>query len=214
MNASHLLTATLALLLLRPAQAQEWLGTIDDNWNDPANWSDWPLGGENVTIDPSFYTGAQASPVLSGNSVFIPDRLFIENGAQVTLQGALTVADRLIVGSEAEVTMNSGTLNSDRLIMEGGGAFVLANGTINVQSVLALGDDGVVPSRFEQLNGAVNVTGELGFDVELLPSTPTYQLIAGTLTVNGDAVWAGASPEAARAACWWRAEPSRSTAAP
>ena len=194
MNASHLLTATLALLLLRPAQAQEWLGTIDDNWNDPANWSDWPLGGENVTIDPSFYTGAQASPVLSGNSVFIPDRLFIENGAQVTLQGALTVADRLIVGSEAEVTMNSGTLNSDRLIMEGGGAFVLANGTINVQSVLALGDDGVVPSRFEQLNGAVNVTGELGFDVELLPSTPTYQLIAGTLTVNGDAVWAGASP--------------------
>ncbi|MCB0814891.1 MAG: hypothetical protein KDB87_17235, partial [Flavobacteriales bacterium] len=36
--------------------------------------------------------------------------------------------------------------------------------------------------------------GELGFDVELLPSTPTYQLIAGTLTVNGDAVWAGASP--------------------
>ncbi|MCB0779259.1 MAG: hypothetical protein KDC03_06935, partial [Flavobacteriales bacterium] len=87
-------------------------GTIDDNWNDPANWSDWPLGGENVTTDPSFYTGVQASPVLSGNSVFIPDRLFIENGAQVTLQGALTVADRLIVGSEAEVTMNSGTLNS------------------------------------------------------------------------------------------------------
>ena len=91
------------------------------------------------------------------------------------------------------MTMNSGTLNSDRLIMEGGGAFVLANGTINVQSVLALGDDGVVPSRFEQQNGAVNVTGELGFDVELRPAHRPTSLIAGTLTVNGDAVWAGAS---------------------
>lgn len=183
-----------ALLISTTSTAQNWMGAMDSNWNNPANWSEWPLDDENVTIDPALYTGVQAGPILTGNSVFVPDRVFIQNGAEVTLQAGLTVADRFIVGADATVNMEAGTLTTDRLIMEGGGHFTLTTGTVNVLGVLALGDDGLAPSTFTQFGGTVNVTGEFGFDVELIPSTPTYRLITGSLTVNGDAIWFGAAP--------------------
>ncbi|MCB0795941.1 MAG: hypothetical protein KDB88_14495 [Flavobacteriales bacterium] len=174
--------------------AQHWTGAINSDWNNAANWSDWPLNGEDVTIDPSLYSGMQASPALGGGSAFVPDRLFAENGAQVTIQGGLTISDRFIIGADAVVTMNSGNLITERLVLEAGGSFNLVSGTVNAFGVLALGDDGVQPSTFTQQGGTVNVSGEFGFDVELLPSTPTYRLVSGNLTVNGDAVWFGTGP--------------------
>jgi len=29
--------------------AQNWTGAVDNNWNNPANWTDWPLDGEDIT---------------------------------------------------------------------------------------------------------------------------------------------------------------------
>ena len=38
--------------------AQDWTGAINNNWNDPGNWDQWPLDEENITIHPLNYSGA------------------------------------------------------------------------------------------------------------------------------------------------------------
>jgi formylmethanofuran dehydrogenase subunit C len=178
--------------------AQEWTGAVNNDWNNPANWNDWPLDDENVTIDPSFYTGAQASPVIASNSVFIPDRLFVQNGAVLTIQAGLAVDNRSIIADDAQIVMTGGTFSTGRLIAEGGGLFHLTGGTANALGVLALGDDGTQPSRMIQDGGTLNVTGEFGFDVELAPSAPRFILNNGSLVVNGDAEWFGEAPGSGR----------------
>ena len=191
----------LCALLLLPftALAQNWMGAMDSNWNNPANWDQWPLDGENVTIDPANYTGTQSEPNLSGASVFVPDRLYVEGGAVLTIDASLTVADRMIISGPAQVEMTSGTLSTDRLVMDLGGLFHLVNGTVNVGTVLALADgDANDDSRFEQEGGSVLVTGELGFECETGDFEPTYALSGGIFTVNGDVVWFGAAPGSGR----------------
>lgn len=181
-------------LLLAAAVAQNWTGALNADWNNPGNWTDWPLDGEDITIDPAAYSGAQASPSITAASVFVPDRMYVMNGAALTIAADLVVGNRLIVSDEALVTMTGGTLTSDRLIMELGGHFTLPGGTVNTLSVFALGDDGANPSSFVQNGGSVNASGEFGFDMEVGPGNPLYELNNGTLTVSGDAIWFGAAP--------------------
>ncbi len=193
MNRPTTLSAVL-LLIASTAIAQNWTGALNADWNNPGNWTDWPLDGEDITIDPANYSGAQASPSITAASVFVPDRMYVMNGAALTIAANLVVDNRLIVSDEAGVTMTGGTLTSDRLIMELGGHFTLAGGTVNTLSVLALGDDGVTASGFVQNGGTVNASGEFGFDMEVGPGNPLYELNSGSLTVNGDALWFGAAP--------------------
>lgn len=182
------------LMVLSTASAQNWTGALNADWNNPGNWTDWPLDGEDITVDPAAYSGAQASPSITAASVFAPDRMYVMNGAALVIAANLVVDNRLIVSDEAEVTMTGGTLTSDRLIMELGGHFTLAGGTVNTLSVLALGDDGATASSFVQNGGTVNASGEFGFDMEVGPGNPFYELNSGVLTVNGDALWFGATP--------------------
>ena len=189
---------TLLLLIASSACAQNWTGAINSDWNNPANWTDWPLDGEDVTIDPASYSGAQSSPVIASASVLSPDRMYVQNGASLSIQASLSVSDRLIVGDDAQIGMTSGTLTTDRLIVELGGAFNLSNGTVNALSVTALGDDGTQPSRFIQDGGTMNANGEFGFDCEAGLSFPLYEMNGGTLNVNGDVIWFGASPGSGR----------------
>ena len=193
-------TALLLLLGLLPLHlvAQDWTGAMDSNWNNPANWTDWPLNGENVTIDPLNYGGAQASPIISSNSVFTPDRLFVQNGAQVEIGANLTVSDRLIASDNAEIVQNGGVLTTGRLVMELGAGYHLMDGTLNTLNVLALGDDDVQPSRFVQDGGVVLASGEFGFDCAAGASSPLVQLNNGAFTLTGTAAWLGVAPATGR----------------
>lgn len=181
------------LLFSAPLHAQEWTGAVDSDWNNAANWTDWPLSGEDLTVDPANYTGAMAAPVVATGATFVPDRLFVQNGATLAIAAALTVADRMIIADDAQVVMTAGSLLSDRLIMETGGTFGLDAGTITTGR-LVLGDDGTQPSRFDQNGGTTTVTGEFGFDVAVTASAPVCAVHGGMLTVNTDAVWLGVAP--------------------
>ncbi len=181
------------------AKAQEWTGAVNSDWNNSANWNEWPLNDEDISIDPAFFTGAMALPVISGTSGFIPDRLFIVNGGQLTIAGALIVGNRVIIEDDgSSVVMESGSLTAERLITEAGGGFTLQDGMVNITSVVALGDDGVSPSYMTMNGGTMTVTGEFGFDVVLEPSSPAFTVNAGSLTVNGEAMWYSEAPGSGR----------------
>lgn len=183
------------LLLSGTLNAQNWTGAVNDEWNNSSNWDSWPLNGENITIDPSNYMGAMASPVITTASMFVPDRLFVEGAAILTINASLTVADRTIVAGPSSVVMGGGTFNCDRCIVEGGGTFLLVDGNIVLTNRLAIGDGDVNGgSLFSQIGGSVIINGELGFECELGIFDPVYELTVGTLVVNGDVVWFGASP--------------------
>ncbi len=194
-------TATLTYLLILFATmvtAQDWTGAINSDWNNPGNWTDWPLDGENVTIDPANYTGAMADPVIGIASVFTPDRLYVDGGT-LTIAAGLNIADRFIVTGPGSVDMTAGVLSSDRLVMDVGGSFHFSAGAISITSVLALADGAAGgDSRFEQSGGTVAVTGELGFECEAGMFDPEYLQLGGTLEVNGDMVWFGAAPGSGR----------------
>ena len=188
------LTLSTVLLIATTASAQDWTGALNSDWNNPGNWSDWPLDGENITIDSANYTGVMADPSINATSVFTPDRLFVEDG-HLTIAAGLSVADRFVVEGEGEVEQTNGALTTDRLIVGLGGLFSIANGSLSVTSVLAVADGSLTrPSTFSQVGGTVTILGELGFECEVGDHRPNYRITGGTLTVNGDALWTGESP--------------------
>lgn len=188
----------LLILITATAIAQDWTGAINSDWNNPGNWTDWPLDGENVTVDPANYTGAMVDPVIGTAAVFTPDRLYVDGGT-LTIAAGLNIADRFIVTGPGSVDMTAGVLSSDRLVMDVGGSFHFSAGAISITSVLALADGATgINSRFEQSGGTVAVTGELGFECEAGMFDPEYLQAGGTLVVNGDMVWFGAAPGGGR----------------
>lgn len=90
-------TTVLPLAHVGYCPAQDWTGNIDSDWNNAGNWSQWPLDGEDVTIDPDNFTGAMLPPVVSSNAAFTPNRIGVENGAHLTISANLSVTDRMVV---------------------------------------------------------------------------------------------------------------------
>lgn len=200
---ARILHLIVTLAFCTGAFAQEWTGAVSTDWNDPANWSAWPLDGEDIDVSSDNLTGLQLYPVISAPSVFTPDLVIVEGGMLLTITGTLTVDDRLTVGYPAVVSMTAGQLTADRLIVEGGGSFSFSGGTIDVGSVLAIVDGGINgPSTFDQSGGTVNVTGALEFECETGDFDPQYLLSDGLLYVTGDVVWFGEAPGSGRPRLW------------
>ncbi|MEY3445081.1 MAG: hypothetical protein RLZZ519_3362, partial [Bacteroidota bacterium] len=202
--------------------AQNWTGAVSSDWNNGANWSSWPLGGADVVIDPSFYSGLGASPSINATSVFSPNSILVSNGGDLIINANLTVGEdleadgvgstiviqqgsiqvgpgnngRFIFGAGAAGTMNGGTVNADqRFLMDMGGTFVLNNGAITVGEVMALADADVSgPSRFVMNNGSLSVGLELALGNEFLQTVPSVTIHGGTVMVNGDITWSGVAP--------------------
>jgi len=202
--------------------AQHWTGSVSSDWNNSANWSSWPLNGDNITIDPLTYSGAAVSPVISAASVFSPDKITIQNGAVLSIQHNLSTGDdinilgagtqvnissgtinvapgnngRFIISDGATVSISNGTLNADqRLLVELGGLFTLNGGQVNVGEVLALSDGNADGSSLLNMNGgSISIGQELAFENELGAYFPAFNMSAGTVTVNGDVVWLGTAP--------------------
>ena len=122
------------LLACFQVRAQNWTGNVDSDWNNASNWSSWPLGGQDISINPSLYTGNAASPVISANSVFSPGAVLIENGGLLTIGANLSTQDDVeVLGAGSQLIVNDGTFNvnlSDggRLIIDLGATMVINGG--------------------------------------------------------------------------------------
>lgn len=207
--------------------AQNWTGAVNSDWNNPANWSETPGNGDDITIDPANYTGAMAQPLLAGTSVFTPAEMLIQNGAQLTISGNLNATDRveilgtgtqvlitggtfaltgggnsarLIFAEDAALRMNGGILNvGQRLLFELGGVGEINAGTISVGETLALVDGSPNgPSKLVQNGGSITTNGEFGFENEAGTFFPAFEQHGGELHINGDLLWLGAAPGAGR----------------
>lgn len=205
--------------------AQNWTGNVNSDWNNAANWTGWPLNGDDILIDPVNYTGVAASPVISANSVFTPDGMIVQNGATLTIQASLTTAGRIelfnngtlvniaggmlfasgagsqgrfIVSDGAAVLQTGGLAKANqRIIVELGGLYTLNSGTVNPIQELAIGDGNATASSLFDMNGGlVTMTQGLGFENEAGLYEPTFNMSSGTLSVGGDVSWLGAAPGA------------------
>jgi hypothetical protein len=212
------------MLIYINSNSQNWTGNSNSDWNNPSNWTSWPLNGEDIIIDTINYTGAKASPLISSASVFTPEGVLIQNGAQLTIQNNLSANDRIeIIGEGTSVLMQSGIFHAagdgsqgrmiisegadlimngvllraeQRLIVELGGSFILNNGSVDLVEELAIADGDATRSSSVIINGgSLNAALEVGFENETGEFYPELQINGGSFS-TGDISWFGASPGA------------------
>jgi hypothetical protein len=203
------------------ARAQDWTGAVNSDWNNPANWSDTPGNGDDITVDAANYTGAMADPVISSNSVFTPAEMLVQGGAHLTISANLSASDRveilgagtmvtitagtfavngpgnnarIVFGDDAELVMSGGTFTiGQRLLFELGGTGLINGGTITVGETLALVDGSAAqPSGLVLNSGTITTNGEFAFENEAGNFFPYFWQNGGTLNINGDLIWLGA----------------------
>jgi hypothetical protein len=203
--------------------SQNWTGNINSDWNNPANWTSWPLSNEDLLIDTLNYTGAKASPVISTASVFSPAGIVIQNGAHLTVNNNISANDRIeVIGEGTSVVQNAGTFHAagsgssgrfiasegasvllnggsivceQRLIIELGATFVMNGGIVTSIDEIAIGDGNLSGSSLFLMNGgSVIAGGGLGFENELGDYEPTFRVTSGSLSINGDVSWLGVAP--------------------
>jgi len=203
--------------------SQNWTGNVNADWNNPSNWTTWPLNGDSILIDPANYTGAAVSPLISSNSVFVPDHIFILNGATLGIQADLSVNGSIdVTGAASLLNLSSGTLsisgsgsqgrftvsNGAAILQSGGllqtaqsisvklgGLFTLNSGTVNPLQGLLIGDgDALHNSHFDMTGGSLLIGQGLAFENKTGVFEPTFNMSGGTLSVGGDLSWFGVAP--------------------
>lgn len=189
--------------------AQNWTGNVSGDWNNSANWSSWPLNGEDITINPSFYTGNAIAPTIAVNSVFSPAAILIENGGVLTIGANLTTSDDVeVIGFGSHIEMNAGLFrvnpgDGGRLIIDLAASMTINGGNTNVDERFIAGEDalvtinsGIVSSgerlimdlggRFIQHDGVVSVGATFAMADGSVNYNSSYELNGGTLTITGE----------------------------
>ena len=189
--------------------AQNWTGNVNSDWNNSANWSAWPLNGADLTIDPLFYTGAAASPVVSANSTFSPGLITVSGGGDLTIAGNLTTQDDVeVFGIGSSLTVNAGTFsvnpsNGGRLIIDLGATMLLQNGNVQVGERFIAGQDALITINGGSASSGDRLLMDLGGRIiqnagtvstaavfAMADGSPTqasgYVLNAGTLNITGE----------------------------
>jgi len=109
---------------IAPNAGKDWLGTVDSDWENAANWSGGTLPTTNrIEINPDNYTGNAVSPVISSPSSFIPNDIVITNGGVLTVSNTLTISDDFIIsgdGSTLNITSGSNASGDDTNVCKGG----------------------------------------------------------------------------------------------
>lgn len=203
------LVLLLAVIQITVAQSQTWTGNQDSDWNNAANWSDWPLDGEDITIDPASYTGTQASPEITTNSVFSPAEMAIQNGGTLIIAAELSTEDDVeVIGAGSGITVNDGNFSVNftdggRLIFELGSYLVVEGGTVNVGERLIIGEDAVVTINNGEANsgerwlmdgggmciqngGTVTAGQVFAIGDGSVNNSSAYELHGGTLNITGE----------------------------
>lgn len=206
----HNLYSILVIILL-PVSAfcQNWTGALSSDWNNAGNWSTWPLGGEDIVINPAQYSGNAASPVISANSVFSPAQVVIENGGQLTISANLSTQDDVeVLGTGSQITVTNGTFSVDnpgggRLIMDLGGQLLVNGGSILVGERFIVGEDALATVNAGNVSSGERMIMDLGGRIvqnggtvstaqtfAMADGSATYQsgyeLNDGTLSITGE----------------------------
>lgn len=189
--------------------SQNWTGNSNSDWNNPSNWSSWPLNGSNITINPALYTGAAAVPVISANSVFTPALVSVINGGNLTINANLTTQDDVeVLDPTSQLIVNGGTFsvnpgNGGRLIIDLGASMLLSNGNVIVDERFIAGEDAVVTinggsassgqrilmdlgGKFIQNGGSVSVAQTFAMADGNLNAPSSYELHNGSLNITGE----------------------------
>lgn len=196
-------------LSVTTAFGQNWTGNSNSDWNNPSNWSSWPLNGSNITINPALYTGAAAVPVISANSVFTPALVSVINGGILTINANLTTQDDVeVLDPTSQLIVNGGIFsvnpgNGGRLIIDLGASMLLSNGNVIVDERFIAGEDAVITinggsassgerllmdlgGKFIQNGGSVNVAQTFAMADGNLNAASSYELHNGSLNVTGE----------------------------
>ena len=194
---------TLVLLISTTFFGQNWTGNVDADWNNSANWSNWPLNAASIVIDPVNYTGNTANPTIAINSVFTPNDITIQNGGQLTVQANLTTtADIEILDANSSMTIQSGILNvgpgnSGRLIVDLSASVTISGGTLNVDQRFIAGDNTTINISGGNINVGQRFIVELGAQCNVtggtINITETLAIVDGNANqsslfflINGD----------------------------
>lgn len=159
------------------AFSQNWTGNLNSDWNNAANWSAMPANSATVTINPSNFTGAAASPVITAASSFDPDKLSVLNGALLTVSDNIAINKDLFIDLGGQLSLNSGTITVGQNVL-------ISDGKTSGPSLL-------------NINGArLVVNGNIAFKNDAGNYMPALTVNSGSLVVNGDMTWFGQSPGA------------------
>jgi hypothetical protein len=200
----------LLLLILAPfSYAQNWTGSVNNDWNNPSNWSAWPLNGQNITINPAFYSGNSLHPVISANSVFVPGFILLDNGGVLTISANLTTSDDVeVLGTGSSLIINNGTFsvntgNGGRLIIDLGSTMVINGGATIVGERFIAGSGAVITihngtvssgerllmdegGKIIQYDGQVSVAQTFAMADGSLLNNSGYILHGGILNISGE----------------------------
>jgi hypothetical protein len=156
-----LILCSLLFILPGISFSQNWTGSAGTDWNNPANWSAWPLNGADVTIDPALYVVTGNHPVINSNSVFEPANIVLQNGASLLIDANLTTNEDIeVIGSATTLIVTGGNLsvgpgNSGRLICDLGGSLIVEHGSVLADERLISGEDALIT-----VNGGLITTGD------------------------------------------------------
>jgi len=204
-----LLTCALLGGISQQLAAQNWTGNVNNNWNNSANWTGWPLNGDDLVIDPANFTGAAASPVISANSAFTPNTITVQNGGSLVISANISTGDNVeVTGAGSSLLMQGGTFNvgpgnDGRLIIDLGGTLTMNGGTLNVDQRFITGEDatttlhaGTVTAGqrllldlggvFIQNGGSITVGETMALADGNAAGSCHYIMNGGTLLVNGE----------------------------
>ena len=141
--------SNMATVIVNPAGI--WNGSINNNWNNPGNWS--CVSVPTITTDVTILSGVSNYPVIS--TINAVNNITISAGASVTvLGGTLKIAGIIINSGSLDVT--AGTLD-----FIGNTAQVIPNNIFLFNTIqnLQIGNN-----KGLTLGGILNVTGLLSFD--------------------------------------------------
>ena len=183
------------LLSIDGFSQRQWIGAVDTDWENPANWNGGtlPSNGDDITIDGDNYTFA---PTISSNSSFTIDDLVIRDaGILNKTNGSLIIGDDFFIQGGSvinssgglidvndEVYMDASTFNfsggsldiGDDLNIEAGSVFNSSVGTVDI------GDDIIIDASTLSYNG-----GDMDVDEIINSNNSTASLLGGTITIDG-----------------------------
>ncbi len=153
-----------------------WRGTVDRDWNNPANWS--------CGIVPSSYYSAHIGnssnePLLSGGAAGVIRDLVIENGSTLTIAGNTLTITGTMSGNNA-IDATAGTV-----VMAGTTPQTLPASIFTGNTIMSLTADNAAGVF---LGGALNISGVVSVTSGTLASNGHLTLLssaAGTALIDG-----------------------------
>ena len=185
-----------------PPPTVNWTGDVDSDWNNANNYAgaSFPATTDRITVNPTNYTGTSADPIISGNSVFDPRDVLVQNGGTLSIQADLstTTGGIQVAGVGSVISMSAGTLDlnsgTSGLVANTGGEFAITGGTIECTNITLFTTSGTLDMDGGTINNNGNVLIAVDGVLELNSSnltgvgganTFTMDIGAGTLSIEG-----------------------------